>query len=85
MADVTISSLPQGTPFGNSLIPYSTGSSTLGAPVSAILQNAGKIGIGTTTPNYKLDVKDSNQNNIVANIAGMEFGYRQFDNMQANT
>lgn len=85
MADVTISSLPQGTPLGNGLIPYSTGSSTLGVPVSAILQNAGKIGIGTTTPNYKLDVKDSNQNNIVANIAGMEFGYRQFDNMQANT
>jgi len=50
MADVTISSLPLGTPSGNHLLPYSTGSSTLGVPVSAIFQNSNNIGIGTTTP-----------------------------------
>jgi len=51
MADVTISSLPAGTPSGSNLIPYSTGSNTLGTPVSAIFQNAtANIGIGTTNP-----------------------------------
>ena len=39
MADVTISQLTQGTPSGSNLLPYSTGSSTLGTPVSAIFQN----------------------------------------------
>ena len=43
MADVTISQLTQGTPAGNSLLPYSTGSNTLGAPVSAIFQNTSKV------------------------------------------
>ena len=56
MADVTISSLPLGTPSGNALLPYSTGSNTLGVSVSAILQNAGNIGIGTNNPSQKLDV-----------------------------
>ena len=47
MADVTISSLPQGTPSGNHLLPYSTGSNTLGVPVSAIFQNVtSNVGIG---------------------------------------
>jgi len=43
MADVTISQLTQGTPAGNSLLPYSTGSNTLGAPVSAIFQKTSKV------------------------------------------
>lgn len=51
MADVTISSLPLGTPSGNALLPYSQGGNTLGVPVSAIFQNAtANIGIGTTNP-----------------------------------
>jgi len=45
MADVTISSLPLGTPSGNALLPYSTGSNTLGVPTSAIFQNI-STGIG---------------------------------------
>ena len=50
MADVTISSLPLGTPAGGNVLPYSTGSNTLGVPVSAIFHNAGNIGIGITNP-----------------------------------
>ena len=56
MADVTISSLTRGTPTGGNVLPYSTGSNTLGVSVSAILQNAGSIGIGTANPVSKLDV-----------------------------
>jgi len=59
MADVTISSLPTGAPSGSNLIPYSTGSNTLGVPVSALLQNAGNVGIGTASPRAKLDVNGS--------------------------
>jgi len=56
MADVTISQLTKGTPAGNNILPYSTGSNTLGTPVSAIFQNAGNIGIGISNPTAKLDV-----------------------------
>jgi len=64
MADVTISQLTPGVPTGNNILPYSTGSNTLSVPVSAILQNAGNVGIGTTTPNAKLDVNgDINSTN----------------------
>ena len=69
MADVTISSLPTGTPAGNNTIPYSTGSVTLGTPVSAILQNAGNIGIGTVSPSYLLDLRQ-NYNGALVNIEG---------------
>ena len=56
MADTTISQLTPGTPAGNNMVPYSNGSVTLGAPVSAMFQNAGNIGIGTTSPVSKLHV-----------------------------
>jgi len=39
MADVTISSLPTGTPSGNGVIPFSLGNSTYSAPISGIFQN----------------------------------------------
>jgi len=53
MADVTISALTQGTPAGNNIVPYSTGSSTLGTPVSALFQESSFIQISTQTyPNY---------------------------------
>ena len=56
MADVTISQLTQGVPAGNNIIPYSTGSDTLGVAASALLQNAGNIGIGTNNPVTRLTV-----------------------------
>ena len=56
MADVTISQLTQGTPAGSGLIPFSTGSSTLAVPASAILQNVGNVGVGTVNPSSKLTI-----------------------------
>ena len=57
MADVTISQLTAGVPAGNNIIPYSTGSSTLGVLVSALFHNAGNVGIGTASPAGILDVR----------------------------
>ena len=57
MADVSISELARGVPVGSALIPYSTGSSTLGTSVSAILQNAGNVGLGTNNPHAKLSIE----------------------------
>jgi len=48
MADTTISQLTKGTPSGSHLLPYSTGSNTLGVPVSAIFQNTSVIKTTTT-------------------------------------
>jgi hypothetical protein len=57
MADVTISSLSLGTPFGDNTLPYSTGSSTLGVQVSALFQTVySNIGIATSTPNARLTI-----------------------------
>jgi hypothetical protein len=57
MADVSISSLPAGTPAGNNIVPYSTGSDTLGAPVSALFQTVySNVGIGTSSPRCSLDL-----------------------------
>jgi len=46
MADVTISQLNRGIPFGNNILPYSTGSTTLGVAVSSIFQSVSCVGIG---------------------------------------
>jgi len=69
MADVTISQLTQGTPAGSSIIPYSTGTSTLGVPASAVLQNAGdiriggKLSVGDIGPvAYQLELRAANPN-----------------------
>jgi hypothetical protein len=48
MADVTINQLTRGTPAGSALVPFSTGTVTLGTPVSALFQNTGNVGINTT-------------------------------------
>jgi len=56
MADTTISELTQSIPNGNNILPYSTGSNTLGVPVSAILQNVSKVGIGTNNPTTRLHI-----------------------------
>jgi hypothetical protein len=59
MADTTISSLTPGTPAGSSVLPYSTGSNTLGVPVSAIFQGSDKIGIGINNPQFTLDLTNT--------------------------
>jgi hypothetical protein len=56
MADVTISSLTPGTPNSSASIPYSDGGVTYQVAPSAVLTNAGNIGIGTATPSSKLHV-----------------------------
>jgi hypothetical protein len=48
MADVTISQLTVGAPASNNIIPYSTGTDTLGVPVSAMFQNTSVINTSTT-------------------------------------
>jgi hypothetical protein len=65
MADVSISSLTQGIPAGNNVLPYSTGSSTLGVPVSAIFQNVNNVGIGTNNPTSALDVNGTISSNYL--------------------
>jgi hypothetical protein len=59
MADVSISSLTQGIPAGNNIVPYSTGTNTLGVPVSAIFQGSDKIGIGISNPQFTLDLTNT--------------------------
>jgi len=50
MADVTISQLSRNVPSGNNILPYSTGSNTLGVPVSAIFQNVStRVGINSNS------------------------------------
>jgi len=59
MADVTISQLTPGTPAGSGIVPYSTGSVTLGTAVSALFQGSDKIGIGITNPQFTLDLTNT--------------------------
>ena len=56
---MTISQLTRGTPSGSNLLPYSTGSDTLGTSISAIFQNneTHYIGIGTSAPGSTLHLK----------------------------
>lgn len=63
MADVTISSLPLGTPSSSALLPYSTGSSTLVAKPSAFM-SAGLL-TGTWSPYFcrQSDLVDVTSNN----------------------
>ena len=56
MADVTISSLNQGTPSSTASIPFSDEGVTKRVAPGSILANAGNIGIGTNNPAQKLDV-----------------------------
>ncbi|NBP59264.1 hypothetical protein EBU71_22455, partial [bacterium] len=65
MADVTISQLTQGIPSNNALIPFSQGGNTFSVAPSALLINSGNIGIGTSSPQYKLDILDN------SNVAGI--------------
>jgi len=58
MADTTISQLTKGTPAGNNILPYSTGTNTLGVPVSAVFQNtSANVGINTNNPLRLLHVE----------------------------
>ena len=59
MADVTISQLTQGVPSNAALLPYAQEGNTLCVAASALLQNAGNIGIGTASPSQKLDIQSA--------------------------
>jgi len=99
MADVTINELTRGVPAGGNILPYSTGSNTLGVPVSAILQDAGNIGIGNNSPQSKLHVYDASNSLIALGRAGnpqalakweynsgtCSFGTRDTDNLELIT
>jgi hypothetical protein len=66
MADVTISSLTQGTPNNAALLPYTQGGNTLCVAPSALLQNIGNVGIGTATPVSKLHVDGTITTNTIS-------------------
>ncbi len=63
MADVTISQLTAGVPTGNNIIPYSTGSVTLGAPVSDLFKNS-LLTVGNVTGNYVSSFTQLGQNGV---------------------
>lgn len=69
MADVTISSLTRGTPNGNNIIPFSNGSSTLGASVSALFEGTNKIGLGVNPNSYNnsLVIKGFDSSTFIGN------------------
>jgi len=75
MADVTISSLTQGTPGSTASIPFSDGSSTLRVAPGNILANAGNVGIGTTSPRSRLDIGSN---------LGVGNGFRSGDYLEIN-
>jgi len=85
MADVTISQLTQGTPAGSGIVPYSTGTVTLGVPVSAMFQNTNsRICINSTTSIYSSPGLQINNGNIyISNASGnqvaMTDGPQQWD------
>jgi len=51
MADVTINQLTRGIPTGNNILPYSTGSNTLGVPVSSLFADT-----TISLPKYSTDL-----------------------------
>ncbi len=63
MADTTISSLTPGTPAGNNMVPFSTGSVTLGAPVSDLFRNS-LLTVGNVTGNYVSGFTQLGQNGV---------------------
>ena len=73
MADVTISQLTQGTPNGNHLLPYSTGSNTLSVPVSAMFQNTNSricINLGTAVIQPSPGLQINNGSIFISNTGG---------------
>lgn len=61
MADVTISSLPLGTPSGNLVLPISDGTNTYSAPLSDIQVNYNKL---TGKPNFAAVAISGNYNDL---------------------
>jgi hypothetical protein len=56
MADTTISALTRATPSNTALLPYSQNGVTYSVAPSALLQNSGDIGIGTSSPISRLTI-----------------------------
>ena len=86
MADVTISQLTQGTPSGSNLLPYSTGTNTLGTPVSAIFQNTNSricINLGTAgisnVPGLQINNGNVEINNSGGNQIAISDGQQRWD------
>jgi hypothetical protein len=86
MADVTISELTRGIPSGSNLLPYSTGTSTLGTPVSAIFQNTnsricinqGATGI-SNAPGLQINNGSIEINNPGGNQVAISDGQQRWD------
>ena len=73
MADVTISQLTNGVPAGNNLLPYSTGTVTLGVPVSAMFQNTNSricINLGTAGIQSAPGLQINNGSIFISNTGG---------------
>ena len=65
MADTTISALTPGIPAGNNMVPYSTGSVTLGAPVSDLFRNSLlTVGGASNDGNYVSSFTQLGQNGV---------------------
>jgi len=86
MADTTISQLTKGVPTGSNTIPYSTGSVTLGAPVSAIFQNTNSricINLGTAgisnVPGLQINNGNVEINNPGGNQVAISDGQQRWD------
>ena len=74
MADVTISVLNAGIPSSAAAIPFSDAGVTLKVAPGNMLANAGNVGIGTASPETKLDVHGTSSFRGTMEVHGIEVG-----------